>query len=87
MVHVRKEVIFKQVGAKIAYYRRLKGLTQTELASVSNLSRSALGRIERGQYNGNVSLSVLIDIAGGLHIDFSLLLAFSEAERHMWEET
>ena len=86
MVHVRKEVVFKQVGAKIAYYRRRKGLTQEELAEASNLSRSALGRIERGQYNGNVSLSVLIDIAGGLHIDFALLLIFSEEERHMWED-
>ena len=85
-MYVRKGVIFRQIGAKIAYYRKLKGLTQEELAAASNLSRSALGRIERGQYNGNVSLSVLIDIAGGLHIDFALLLIFSEAERHMWEE-
>ena len=80
-----KEEVFKQIGIKVAYYRKLKELRQSELAALSHISRSALSRIERGQYNGNVSISLLIDIAEGLGIDFSLLLTFNYSEREMWE--
>ena len=51
-----KLIIFKQVGAKIAYYRTLQGLTQAQLAEKINVSPDTLGRVERGKYNNNISL-------------------------------
>jgi transcriptional regulator with XRE-family HTH domain len=36
------------VGAKIAHYRAIKGLTQTELAKQAELSTSYISHIEKG---------------------------------------
>lgn len=83
-MRVCKEIVFKQIGAKIVYYRKLNGLTQEKLAGFAHISTSALGRIERGKYNHNISVAVLIDIANGLKIDFSVLFEFSEMEKKMW---
>ena len=83
---MRKNVVFKQIGAKILYYRKLNGLTQEKLASSANISSSALGRIERGTYNQNVSVAILIDIASALEIDFSVLFDFSDDEKEKWYE-
>lgn len=86
IVDVRKTIIYKQIGAKIAYYRTLRGLTQEELAARIHVSKSTLGRIERGKYNQNVSVSILLDVAEGLKIDMSLLVTFSEQEKKIWWE-
>ena len=84
VVDPRKQILFKQIGAKIAYYRTLRELSQKELAKKVYISESTLSRIERGQYNDNLSLSMLMDIADGLQIDLTLLVTFSEMEKQMW---
>ncbi len=81
---VRKQILFKQVGAKIAYYRTLREMSQEELAKKAHITQSTLSRIERGKYNNNVSVSLLIDIADSLQIDIALLVTFNDAERQMW---
>ena len=81
---VPKDIIFRQIGRKIAYYRKLRKLTQEELAEIAYMSQSTLGRIERGCYNHNIPMSVLIDIADALGIDFSLLITFDEKEKAIW---
>ena len=58
----RKSIIFKQIGAKIAYFRTVRGLTQNLLANKINISLNTLGKIERGKYNKNLSISMLFDI-------------------------
>ena len=58
---VRKAIIFKQIGAKIAYYSTLSGLHQVDLANKIGVSKSVLSRIERGKYNDNMILSILVD--------------------------
>lgn len=83
---INKMIIFKQVGAKIAYYRTLRGLTQVQLAHSINISPDTIGKVERGKYNKNISLSLLLDIANGLKIDVVLLLTFSEQDKQMWWE-
>lgn len=83
-VDISKKILFKQIGAKIAYYRTLRNLTQKDLAKRANISRSALSRIECGKYNDNVSVSLLFDIAEGLRIDTALLMTFNETEKKMW---
>ena len=83
---IKKKLIYRFIGAKIAYYRTLRQLSQRELASKINLSTSALGRIERGKYNNGVPLSTLLDIAEGLKIEISALVTFSEEEKKLWLE-
>ena len=80
----KRQIIFKQIGAKIAYYRTLRDLSQKELAKRINLSASTISKVERGQYNYNLSLSMLMDIAEGLQIDVSLLTTFTELEKNIW---
>lgn len=83
-IDTRKQILFKQIGAKIAYYRTLRDISQEELAQIAHVSQSALSRIERGKYNENVSVSLLIDIADGLQVDLALLVTFNDLERQMW---
>ena len=59
-------------------------MSQKELARKSNISVSTLSKIERCKYNGNISVSLLMDIADGLQIDLTLLVTFSELEKNMW---
>ena len=83
---VKKVMIFRQIGAKIAYYRTLRQMTQAELAKWANLSKGSIGRIERGRYNKGVPISTLLDIAEALRIDLSSLVTFSEEEKKVWWE-
>lgn len=83
---VKKIMIFRQIGAKIAYYRTLRQMTQAELAKRANLSKGSIGRIERGRYNKGVPISTLLDIAEALRIELSSLVTFSEEEKKVWWE-
>ena len=83
-LEVKKQILLKQIGAKIAYYRTLRDMSQSELAKRVYLSRSALSRIERGKYHDNVSVITLSDIAEALQIDITLLVTFNEMEKQMW---
>ena len=74
-----KKIVFGNIGVKISYYRKLSGLTQERLAEQIGISTNTLGRLERGRYN-NISLSLLLDIARGLKIDFRKLLDFNIAD-------
>lgn len=81
---VRKKILLRQIGAKIAYYRTLRDLKQEELAKLAHISQSVLSRIESGKYNDTLSVPMLLDIADGLQIDMSLLVSFNEVEKSMW---
>ena len=81
---IRRDIFYRQIGAKIAYYRTLYGLDQNQLADKVHISQSTLSRIERGKYGENISISLLLDIAEGLEIDPSLLTSFSGIEKSMW---
>ena len=81
---VEKNMVLRQVGAKIAYWRTIKGLTQAELAKTTGFSKTTISKLECGNYNENISLSHVIDIADALKIDFSVLLEFNKIERSMW---
>lgn len=79
-MNITKAFRLRLVGAKVAYYRSLRCMTQRELAAKICVNKNTLGRIERGKYNGNVSLSMLFDIADGLGIEVASLVNFSEAD-------
>ena len=84
---VLNKILLRQIGAKIAYYRTLRGLKQEELAKMAHVSQSVLSRIESGKYNETLSVPTLFDIADGLQIDMSLLVSFNEVEKQMWWRT
>ncbi len=83
---ISKQIIFKQVGAKIAYYRTLRDMNQEALANKISVSKSVVSKIERGQYNNNIGLGILLDIAWALNIEVSKLLTFDADEKQMWWE-
>ena len=82
----RKTSQFRQIGAKVAYYRSLRNLTQIQLANLVNISESTLSRLERGKYNSNISVSILLDISKALKIEVAELLTFSDQEKKLWYE-
>ena len=82
----KKADILRQIGAKVAYYRTLRRMTQAELADKVHMSLSSIGRIERGTYNNGAPISTLIDVADGLGVDLVSLVTFSEAEEKILRE-
>lgn len=68
-------VQYKKLGARIVYYRKIKGLTQEKLAEEVGISPQYLSRIENGNYPKSVSLSTLMRIAKVLDVTMSLLMA------------
>lgn len=82
----KRDFLFLVIGAKIAYYRTLRQMTQAELAKRANPSKGSIGRIEHGKYNKGVPISTLLDIAESLRIELSSLVTFSEEEKKVWWE-
>lgn len=83
-MEVTRIIMYRQIGAKVAYYRTLRQLTQDELARIIHVSRSTLNRIERGRYNNGISLSTLMDVAEGLRVELSNLVSFTDEEKKVW---
>lgn len=69
---------YKMIGLKIAYYRKMRGYTQGQLAGKIGISTTYLGQMERGNNGKSYSLETLLSIAVGLDIDVNLLLSSSE---------
>lgn len=69
---------YKMIGLKIAYYRKMRGYTQGQLAGKIGISTTYLGQIERGNNGKSYSLETLLSIAVGIDIDVNLLLSSSE---------
>lgn len=65
---------YKNIGLKIAYYRKKKGYTQEQLANKIGLSTVYLGQIERGNKGRSFSLETLLLIADGLEVDYKKLM-------------
>ena len=59
--------VYREIGRKVAFYRKLRGLSQEALADKIDISTSHLSKIEAP--NTAISLDVLLLIAEGLEID------------------
>lgn len=60
--------LYKRIGLKINYYRRLRGLTQEQLSEMINRDTSFLGGIEAPNVHRGLSLDTLFDIAAALDV-------------------
>lgn len=67
---------FRLLGLTIAYYRKLRGLTQAELAEATNLSRTHISNIEAPNGKTSISLNKLFDIADVLEVPVKDLFDF-----------
>ena len=67
---------YQQIGLKIAYYRKLRGLTQEQLAEKIDKTPAFIGHVEAPNINKAISLDTLFDIAHALDILPYKLLIF-----------
>ena len=67
---------YKYLGLNIAYYRKERGLSQSQLAELVDISRTHMSRIETADCA--VSLDVVFDICDVLHIKPCKLFDFRE---------
>ena len=59
---------YLQIGLKIAYYRKLRGLTQEQLAERIDRTPAFIGHVEAPNISKAVSLDTLFDIASVLEV-------------------
>ena len=67
---------FRFLGLNIAYYRKEKGLSQSQLAELVNVSRTHVSRIETADCA--VSLDVVFDICDVLDVKPSKMFDFRD---------
>lgn len=69
---------YRQIGLKIAYYRKLRGLTQEELAEQVGLTPAYIGHLEAPNISKALSLDTLFDIAAALNVAPQKFLTFED---------
>lgn len=69
---------YLQLGLKIAYYRKLRGLTQEQLAERIGRTPAFIGHIEAPNIVKAVSLDTLFDIAAELDVPVHKFFHFDD---------
>ena len=82
---IHQKGLLIQIGKRIAWYRKKRGLTQAAFADQLHRSSSAVSRMERGTYNHTITLEILTDIANTL--DISLLDLLEKKTTALSEDT
>lgn len=67
-----------KIGLKVSYYRKLKSLTQEQLAEIMGCDVSFIGQIEAPNIYKSISLDTLFRIANALQIPPHKLLNFDD---------
>ena len=67
-----------KLGLKIAYYRKLKGMTQEQLAESIDKNAAFIGHVEAPNISKTISLDTLFDIAKVLEIPAHKFLDFND---------
>lgn len=70
------EMEYKQIGLKIAYYRKLQGYTQEKLAEKLGVATSYIRQIEVAGMYKPISLTTLLRIARALNTPAYKFLGF-----------
>ncbi len=69
---------YKKLGLKISYYRKLRGLTQEQLAEKPDINAAYLDHGEPPNINKVISLDTLLDISEVLNVPPSKFLDFDD---------
>jgi transcriptional regulator with XRE-family HTH domain len=64
--HIAK---YREIGRKVAFYRKLRNFSQESLSEKIDKSRSYISKIEAENSDMEFSLDILFDIAEALHIE------------------
>ncbi len=64
----------KRFGAKLAYVRKSKKLSQMKLAEIVDMNFNYIGQIERGE--ANVTIKTMKTLANALDVEVSDLFEF-----------
>ena len=72
-----------QLGLKIAYYRKMRGLTQEQLAEKIDRTPAFIGHVEAPNINKAVSLDTLFEIAKVLNVPAYKFLMFDDVEQKL----
>lgn len=72
---------YKEIGLKIAYYRKLKGYSQMEFAELIDVSRTHLSNIEAPNKPTSVSLDLLFKISEALDIEVKNFFEFTNIKK------
>ncbi len=67
---------YRMIGLNIAYYRKLRKLTQIQLAEKTGISRTHMSNIEAPNVPTSISLNVILKISKVLDIPPSKILSF-----------
>ena len=70
---------YRQIGLKIAYYRKLRGLTQEELAEQVGVTPAFIGHLEAPNISKALSLDTLFDIDAVLEVPPHKFLCFEDS--------
>ena len=68
------------IGLRIAYFRKLRNLTQADLAEKVSINKNYLSHIESGSANKVLSLPLLIRISKALDVELALLVDLSDLD-------
>lgn len=77
-MNAKYESEYRQLGLKISYYRKLRGLTQEQLAEKIDKSAAFIGHVEAPNVDKAISLDTLFDIAEALDISAHKFLMFND---------
>ena len=69
---------YLQIGLKIAYFRKMRGLTQEQLAERIDRTPAFIGHVEAPNISKAVSLDTLFDIASVLDVPAYKFLMFDD---------
>ena len=70
------ELEYKQIGLKVAYYRKMQNLTQEQLAERLGVAVSYIGQIEAPGIYKPISLTTLLKISKALSTPPNKFLEF-----------
>ena len=69
---------YKKLGLKISYYRKLRGLTQEQLAELVDKNIAFIGAVESPNIQRTISFDTLFDIADTLEVPPCKFLDFED---------
>ena len=75
-MNIKYDLEYRQLGLKIAYYRKLSGLTQEQLAEKIDKSAAFIGHVEAPNVDKAVSLDTLFAISEALDVPAYKFLIF-----------
>lgn len=73
------------IGMRIQYFRKMRNLTQAQLAEKVNINKNYLSQIESGSTSKAISLPLLIQISKALDVELSILVELKDMEKSIKE--